>query len=189
MYRPQRTSGLGSIGYSRAPVPWLVDQSGVAVTPTDQGRFLAVLTPLLHGPANFTPLSVEIKPVLVGVTPKGERRPALICTSVRGIFLPGSFSVESFGPKAARSLCFQHKRRMDEEPALLLAGKYVAMVVTSEDVLSKMLSPSPPSRFGRRGEGHWVRMCWDKWPLHSPVLKLVSKTGVKREPKPRNNRV
>lgn len=110
-YRPQRTSGLGSIGYSKAPVPWLVDQWGVAVTPTDQGRSLAVLTQLLHRPAIFTPLSVEIKPVLLVVNWKGERRPALICTSVRGIFLPSSFSLESSGPQAARSLCFQQKRK------------------------------------------------------------------------------
>lgn len=61
---------------------------------------------------------------------RSERRPALIWVSVRRIVLPGHFSVESFGPEAARSLFFHQKRKVEGKAADLFKGRSVLIAVT-----------------------------------------------------------
>lgn len=75
------------------------------------------------------------------VSLRGERRPlTLIWVSVRRIFLPSHFSVESFGPEAARSLFFQLKGKWKERQLICPRVNQCCLQLLSACVLSRILS-------------------------------------------------
>jgi len=106
------------------------------------GRFLTVLTQLLHRPALFTPSSLGIKPVAGGSQSEGWEEAGWLlsgCLS-EGFSYPAISQLSLLALEAARSLFLQPKGKWKERRLICPRVNQCWLQLLSECVLSKILA-------------------------------------------------